>query len=124
MVDTNIGRRSIEMIHQRLIQSGIDIRKGILMKNFESCMAMVSTGEAIAPMPRSFRQENQSEIVYIDYDSTEAFVDIHMAWLIDNKNAVLGRFIDFLERTFPLPASAEPPLSRFDEPDDRRDVWI
>ncbi len=46
----------------RILRGWIDIRKGLLMKNFESCMAMVATGEAISPMPRSFRQENQNEL--------------------------------------------------------------
>ena len=100
MVDISIGRKSIEMIHQRLIQSGIDIRKGSLMKNFESCMAMVSTGVAISPMPRSFKQVNQTEIVFIDYDSTDAFVDIYMAWLKGNNNNTLHQFIKNVKKTF------------------------
>ncbi len=98
MVDISIGRRSIEMIHQRLIKGGIDIRKGTLMKNFESCMAMVTTGVAISPMPRSFKQENQDEIVFIDYHTEDAFVDIHMAWLKGNSSASLKAFIDHIRQ--------------------------
>ncbi|WP_319475929.1 LysR family transcriptional regulator [Marispirochaeta aestuarii] len=98
MVDTSIGRKSMELCHQRLIQSGIDIRKGTLMKKFESCMAMASTGVAIVPMPRSFKQENQNEIVYIDYDSTETYVDIHMAWMKENKNSTIATFIDYIKK--------------------------
>lgn len=98
MVDTSIGRKSMELCHERLIQSGIDIRKGALMKKFESCMAMASTGVAIVPMPRSFKQENQNEIVYIDYDSTETYVDICMAWLKENTNSTIASFIDYIKR--------------------------
>ena len=99
MVDLSIGKRSIGQIHQRLIQGGIDIRKGQLMKNFESIMAMVATGVAISPMPRSFKQSYQDDIVFIDYDSTDAYVDISMAWLKDNKSQALLSFVEHLKTT-------------------------
>ena len=100
MVDTSIGKKSIKMIHQRLIQADIDIRKGPLMKNFESCMAMVSTGNAISPMPRSFKQNNLKEVVFIDYESPDAYVDFHMAWRNENKNKALTHFIENVKSTY------------------------
>ncbi len=96
MVDTAIGKKSIEKIHQRLIKGGIDLYKGSLMKNFESCMAMVASGVAISPMPRSFKQTDQSEIVFIDYDSEDAFVEIYAVWLKDNHSPALTNFIEHL----------------------------
>ncbi len=99
MVDLSIGRRSIGMIHQRLIKAGIDVLKGHLMKNFESIMAMVSTGMAISPMPRSFSQAGQSDIIFIDYDSPDAYVDISIAWLKENTSEALLTFVDHLKNT-------------------------
>ncbi len=96
MVDTAIGKKSIEKIHQRLIKGGIDLYEGSLMKNFESCMAMVASGVAISPMPRSFKQTDQSEIVFIDYDSEDAFVEIYAVWLKDNHSPALTNFIEHL----------------------------
>ena len=100
MVDSAIGKKSIETIHKRLIQGGVDIRKGVLVNNFESCMAMVSSGIAISPMPISFKQTGQNEIVFIEYDSTTVYVDIYMAWSKGNCSTGLSKFIDSVKTLY------------------------
>ena len=53
-------------------------------------------------MPRSFKQTNQDDIVFIDYDSTEAYVDISLAWLKENRSTALLAFVDHLKQTVSL----------------------
>ena len=101
MVDLSIGRKSINAIHQRLIKGGINILKGKLLNKFENCMAMVSAGTAISPMPQSFKQNFWSDIVYIDYENTEAYVDIYMAWIRGNNSPALQKFVQFASETAP-----------------------
>ena len=98
MVDISIGRKSIEVIHERLINGGIDIRKGRLMTKFESCMAMVSSGNAISPMPRSFKQDKRNEILYIDYENPDVYVDFYVAWQKDNSSLALEKFLRYIKK--------------------------
>lgn len=97
MVDQHVGAKSMHGVHERLFRSGVDMSKVTLVKKFENCMAMVSSGMAIVPMPRSFREPDQSKIVYIDYDRKETYTDIYIAWLKCNTTPSLFAFIEFIK---------------------------
>jgi DNA-binding transcriptional LysR family regulator len=85
---------SLSKIHYRLLRAGVDMKKATLVSKYESAIAMVASGLGVSPVPRSFRRFDNPKIVYIDFDSTEVYLDMSLAWRKGNLDSSIQVFID------------------------------
>ncbi len=100
MTNNESARISLSKIYDRLLKAGIDMKKAKLVPKYENAMAMVASGLAVSPIPRSFKKYDDSRITYVDIDSNEIHIDMSLAWLKSNTNPSIYLFADAVKKYF------------------------
>ena len=90
--------KSMRQIYRRLGEAGLNMENPRFVDSFEVAIAMVSSNLAIAPIPRSFKVNDNSAVSYVDIDSEKVYLDFYLAWLAKNEKPAIAMFSEFCAR--------------------------
>lgn len=88
---------SLKKIVERLNNAGFDMVNARLVDEYETTVAMAATGLGIAPIPRSFKVNNNS-VTYVDIDSEKVYQDFVLTWSKYNSNQCIELFKEYCEQ--------------------------
>ncbi|MCJ7841755.1 LysR family transcriptional regulator [Lederbergia sp. NSJ-179] len=87
----------LKKISERLSIAGFDTKKIHYVSSYENALALVASGLGISFFPRSFKQADNPNIVFVDLNSENVYLDMCLVWLKNNDNSSIKLLSKMLE---------------------------